>query len=356
MTGLGYAPEVSVLTVLDYVQAIRGASGPVFQDEEKPQQMVLLDAEGKRWTAETDGGVIEVRDERGRNPLVFETKTEWFKSHETDRMLLSLESLLAVNAIPHYQYGGGHIKIRVKPYFELHPLQFASLINLLLKYEPILNHLMMHQKRTPFAKPLGLTRMNPKQLQAAGLDRHARTTLAQYLGHGLNAILSDTSEDCRLNPALKRRFDEEQKLELSLKENCVLAWLAHFATDVVGEREYGINLQSWRGAPNPVRLTKAIELRFFNAPTNTQEAILEEALVRALADQAIRAGDKALLYEERIDAAYDLDSYYLGYFPQKRISDFRELILSSGFDQASLDVYLKQYLDDAKWIRRRSAP
>lgn len=352
MTGLGFSHEVTVAGVLEFVKSKRGAQGPIFQDEEKPQQLVLIDAQGVRWTSETDGGVVELRDERGRIPLVYETKTDWFKFHEIDRMLLSLESLITVKARPDYRYGGGHIKIRLKPHFEDHPLQFASLVNLFLNYEPILGHLMAHKRRVENAKPLTFSRMDPGQLARAGLPRDARTTLAQYLGEGLNDIIKGNF-DCRNSPSVKKHFDLEQRSNLSLIENCVLAWLAHFATDVVGQREYGINLQAWRG-PNPARLKKSIELRFLNAPTTASEALLEEALVRAMADQAIRAGSKAILYAERVDPSYDLDSFYNSYYPDRRAYDFGELLQSSGFDAKEVQVYFDEYLSDSKWTRRRS--
>jgi hypothetical protein len=356
MTGLGYAPETRVEAILEHVRSKRGGSQPLFQDEEKPQQHVLIDAQGKRWTAETDGGVVEIQDPAGRYPYVFETKTEWFKGDEIDRMLLSHEALLASGARPDYRYGGGHIQIRVKPYFEEHPLAFASLVNLALKYEPILTHLMMHQRRTDNAKPLSLTRMSPSQLAAAGLPRDSRATLAQYLGHGLNAVLDGVAGDCRQDPALRPFFEAERKAKLSVQEVCVLAWLAHFGTKVVGDRTCGINLQSWRGASNPTKLHKSVEFRLFNAPTNERELVLEEALVRALADQAIRAGmaSRPVRYEERFDAAYDLDSYFLSYFPERRAGDFTELLQGSGFDEASVREYLGEYLDDVKWQLRRA--
>lgn len=333
MTGLGYAPEVTVVSILDYVQKKRGAQGPIFQDEEKPQQLVLIDADGKRWTSETDGGVIEIRDESGRHPLVFETKTKWFKANETDRMLLSLEALMAAGARPDYRYGGGHIKIKLKPHFENHPLQLASLVNLFLKYEPILVHLMMHERRTENAKPLFSIRV------------------AQYLGQGLNEIINN--KDCRQDPDVKRRYDQEAKANFTIQENCVLAWLAHFALDVVGSRNTSINLQSWRGAPGSQRVQDALEFRFFNAPTNLYEATLEEALVRRMADQAIRA-DKPILYEQLVDPAYDLNSFYHSYFPHRRNSDFLELLKTSGFNENEIKAYFNEYLDATKSTQRRT--
>jgi hypothetical protein len=353
-TGLGFAPEVTIESILEYVRSKRGGKDPLFIDEEKSNQLVLLDADGKRWTAETDGGVTEIQDEHGRYPFVFETKTEWFKGDELDRMLLSHEALLASGARPDYRYGGGHFHIRIKGHFEKHPLQFASLVNLALKYEPILVHLMMHQRRVDNAKPLTLTRMNSDQLQAAGLPRDSRATLAQYLGTGLNAILDGTAGDCRMDPSLKPYYDAEQKPELSLQENCVLAWLSHFGFAVVGDRTYAINLQSWRGAVSPLKRHKSLELRLFNAPRNAREAVLEEMLVRAMADQAIRSGSSPIRYEERVDAAYDLDSYFLSYNPGRRAGDLAELLLTSGFDQAGVQTYLDEYLDDTKWSARRT--
>jgi hypothetical protein len=354
-TGLGYSPEVRVEAILEYVRSRRGGPDPLFHDEEKYDQLVLLDAQGVRWTAETDGGVTEMQpDAQGRYPFVFETKTEWFKGDELDRMLLSHEALLASGARPDYRYGGGHFHIRLKGQFEEHPLQFASLINLALKYEPILVHLMMHQRRADNAKPLTLTRMSPAQLRAAGLPRDSRSTLAQYLGNGLNAILDGTSGDCRQDPALKRRYDAEQKPGLSVQENCVLAWLAHYGADVVGDRTYAVNLQSWRGAANPIKLHKSLELRLFNAPQDARESLLEEMLVRAMADQAIRAETHPIRYEERVDPAYDLDSYFLSYNPDRRAGDLAELLRTSGFDESSIQLYLDDYLNDERWQARRT--
>lgn len=353
-TGLGHAPEVTIESILEYVRSKRGGKDPLFIDEEKSNQLVLLDADGKRWTAETDGGVTELKDEHGRIPLVFETKTEWFKGDELDRMLLSHEALLASGARPDYRYGGGHFHIRIKGHFEEHPLQFASLVNLALMYEPILVHLMMHQRRVDNAKPLTLTRMSTDQLKAAGLPRDSRSTLAQYLGNGLNAFLDGTAGDCRKDPSLKPYFDAERKPGLTLQENCVLAWLSHFGFMVVGDRTYAINLQSWRGAASPIKRHKSLELRLFNAPQNSRESRLEEMLVRAMADQAIRSAGNPIRYEERVDAASDLDSYFISYNPDRRAGDLAELLQTSGFDQAGVQAYLDEYLDDAKWSARRT--
>lgn len=354
MTGLGFAPEVSVEKILEYVRSKRGGADPLFHDEEKLDQIVLLDAKGKRWTAETDGGVVDLKDDLGRMPLVFETKTEWFKSEGVDRMLLSLEALLAAGARPDYRYGGGHFHVRMRPYFVAHPIQMASFVNLALTYEPILVHLFMNERRVDNATPLTLTRMTREQLNKAGLPGEKGLTLGQYLGRGLNGLLQNPQADCRTqDPALIPYFNAEHIAGQTIQEGCILAFLSRFGFEIVGRRETAINIQSWRGAVSRIKRHDSIELRLFDAPKTLREAEMEERLVRGMANRAMLTDSQGYAYLEKVDAAYDLDSYYQAYHPERREADWKELLGEAGIEGAQVRAYLDEYLDEAKQKARR---
>ena len=345
-TGLGYRPETSLEGILEYVRARRGALGgtaPLYADEEKPAQLCLMDADGKKWTAETDGGVVELRDESGRTPQVFETKTAWFKADELDRMQLALASLQANGVRPSYRYGGGHIQVKLKGYFEKHPVQLASFINLMLTHEPILVHLMTHQRRQENARPLSIERP-PGETTGP--------TLAQRLGHGLNGLLQNPDSDCRSDAALRSHFTREFREGQTVQETCLLAFIARFGIEIVGDRTFAINLQSWRGAASPLKLHDSVEFRLFNAPKNARDAELEERLVRVMADAAIRS-PSAILYEEKFDRVYDLDSYYTAYFPAERDAQFGGLLRRIGMSAADIALYASEYLDPAQHALRR---
>lgn len=339
-TGLGFPVEVSLQEILEYVRARRGGDGPLLQDEDQPEQLVLVDAQGKKWKTVTDGWVPDVRNERGESPLVFEAKAQWFKNDALDRMHLAFEALIASGAQPHYAYGGGHIHLDVKPKIQNEPVVFASLLNLSLTYEPVLLYLMSHQIRGHQARSLSFTRL------ADG------TTLAQYLGRGLNALLDDPSADCRQDARLKRYLNDHPEVA-SLQGRCILAFISHFATEVVDDRTYAINLQSWKGAKSRRKVHGSVEYRFFNAPKSHFEASLEERLVRLLADRAWRAQGAPIRYVEKSHPAYDLDSFYAAYFPDAARAQFTELLVTLGVSREDQRLYLDEYLARDKQLARR---
>src|SRR5689334_9527386 len=87
-TALGFEPETSREAILEYIRERRGGTDPLGPDDDNPAQLVLIDANGKKWKAETDGGVVEIQDSKGRMPFVFESKAEWFDNDGLHRMHL----------------------------------------------------------------------------------------------------------------------------------------------------------------------------------------------------------------------------------------------------------------------------
>lgn len=281
----------------------------------------LKDDEGFKWSAERDGRLID--------EYVFEVQTPPLRAYQNLLMLVPLRALKESGAAPRYSVGGGHIHIDIEDKYKVHPMGFsflknprmiASLINLLLNYEETLNFIFRNPKRVHTSRKLSVLRKDGK-------------TLAENLGKRLNRYLKNNDQGCR--GKLPQEFIDRHN-------SCIVALLEQFARQIVPTRETDINLQSWKGS-SMKKTHGTLELRFFNAPKTETEVILEEKLVRAIADLAVKSYNTPIYYNPKVSPSEGENAYIVDYDLLKK--DFKQLLSDLGLNDIT-DQYISTYLGE----------
>jgi len=281
-------PMITPKTILKTIANERG--GEIYQHRD-PRKWKVKDDDGFKWSAEIDGRIFD--------EFVFEVQTPPLKGHQADLMLVPFNALIKSGARPYYSLGGGHIHIDIEDKYRAHPTGFsflkhpkmmASLMNLLLTYEETLTFIFRNFRRDHTTRKLSELRQNGK-------------TLAQILGHKLNLYLKNNGQGCE---------DAVSEELLKRHQSCIVSYLEHFARNIVPTRETDINLQAWKGS-SAKKTHGTLELRFFNAPKTKTEVILEEKLVRSIADFAFRSNNDPVFYQPKVKPIFGENAYIVDY-------------------------------------------
>jgi hypothetical protein len=243
-------------------------------------------------------------------------------------MQLPLQAFQAHGAVPKYAVGGGHIHIDIARYFENYPRQFGSLVNFLLNHEELLTYVFANPRREFTIRKISSFR-----------DVVTGQPLSEFLGQQLNRYLNNGDRDCAP--------EVETYAAHYSTPTCIVGLLELFSRELIPGRETNINLQAWKGS-SAKKTHGTLELRFFNAPAEVREAVLEERLVRAIADLAARSDQTPITYAPLIDPRAGETPYYSD---DLLALHFTQMLKDLGMSKDEIEEFHALYLQRLK-LRR----